>query len=55
MIIAKAQTKYECPCGQTVEVETELHLCKSCYTAQCPNCFDYDNELCEECISKKEI
>jgi len=51
-IVALAQTEYECPCSAVVKPGTELHLCKNCGAAQCPNCFDYDSPLCEECISK---
>ncbi len=51
MIKAIVETEYECPCGKIVKVKTEIHLCKRCFTAQCPNCFDYDKELCEECLS----
>ena len=48
----KATTEYECACGEIVKPGIELHICQSCGTKQCPNCFDYDNTLCEECISK---
>ena len=43
---------YMCGCGAMVDKGTELHLCQKCSTKQCPNCFDYNNALCEECSSK---
>jgi len=48
----KATEGYMCGCGALVDVGTELHLCQKCHAKQCPNCFDYNNSLCEECGSK---
>ncbi|MEK0336601.1 MAG: hypothetical protein QQN41_04105 [Nitrosopumilus sp.] len=48
---AKATKEYECACGETVKQGTKLHICQNCDCKQCPNCFDYNNQLCEECIS----
>ena len=50
-LIMKATEGYMCGCGAFVDEGIELHICPKCQTKMCPNCFDHNKTLCEECIS----
>jgi len=56
MKTAKSTSTFECNCGKTIAIDTELHICE-CGIVMCPNCFDFinnknDDYQCEDCQSK---